>query len=178
MYHTFAAGTSGVGRPCGLTTCCGRRSRAALQRRARRQPRGPAAEHECPTAAGIVEVQRTVSLACIVAGSLASAGCGDCVSLGTPAVYIAARDAATGQPVSLAGAEVTAVSETSGSAPASPAATNDPTEVWVCCLSGRVQLRVAQRGYAAWDTTVAVRTRGRCDTPVPVHVVARLRPAG
>jgi hypothetical protein len=120
-------------------------------------------------------VRRILTVACIVVGSLASAGCGDCVALGTPAIYVAARDATTGQPLSLAGAEVTAGAERAVTAPADP---RYPTEVWICCLSGRVQLRAVQPGYAAWDTTVTVRTRGHCDIPVPLHVVARLRPAG
>lgn len=103
---------------------------------------------------------------------LSVAGCGDCVSIGTPAVYLSAREAVTGQSVPLAYA---AVSYTHQGAwrRAYPGASGTPT---ICCTSGWVQLRIEKQGYATWDTTVTVRTRGQCDTPVSVTIVATLRP--
>lgn len=105
--------------------------------------------------------------------ALSAAACGDCVAIGTPSVYLSARDAPAGPGLSLADATV---SHTHNGAwwPAYLGASGIPN---ICCTSGRVSLRIEKPGYATWDSTVTVRTRGQCDTPVPVTVVATLRRA-
>jgi hypothetical protein len=101
--------------------------------------------------------------------------CG-CDAVGYPAVEVTLEDRVTRQPVPLGGAVVS--SEGGRQAPRQetyPAAVSSATFT-VCCTPGEWAVHVAKPGYAPFDTSVGVRSSGRCERPVLVRLVARLQP--
>jgi hypothetical protein len=102
-------------------------------------------------------------------------GCG-CDAVGYPAVEVSLQDRVTGQPVPLGGAAVR--SEGGRQAPQQqtyPGAITASTFT-VCCTPGEWGVHVAKPGYAPFDTSVRVRSSGRCERPVLVRLLARLQP--
>ena len=116
-------------------------------------------------------------VACGVVAGAAIAGCGDCVSLGYPSAHLTVVEAGSGLPVGLGGAIL--VFETTGLSGRRDSVDtqylNSINEYTLCCVSGRVQVHLLQEGFAAWDSTLSIRTSGACDIPDPVRVTIRLQ---
>jgi hypothetical protein len=129
--------------------------------------------------------QRVASIRCLGSGcspgwwvlafavvASSAAGCGDCLSLGYIAIDLTVVDAATGAPVPLGGAVIEAASPERREAVAT-GYLGSRNLISICCLKGRVKLRVQAVGYAAWDSTVVVPVTGSCDIPVRQKVIVR-----
>lgn len=100
--------------------------------------------------------------------------CGDCVSIGYPAVKVAVVDATTGGPVDIGGSVLIVTSGVRRDS-VDTSWRVGRTTFEVCCVSGSVRIQLQQAPYVPWDTAVVVRTSGRCDIPELVTLVARLR---
>jgi hypothetical protein len=106
---------------------------------------------------------------------LAVSGCG-CDAVGYPAVRVTVRNAVTGSPVPLAGAEISQEGGTQPSQSSRRPANDSSSTFTICCTPGLWHIHIRQAGYAAFDTAVYVRSEGRCDRPVLKQIVARLQP--
>lgn len=117
---------------------------------------------------------RTI-LSVIAAGAVSGApACGDCISIGYPSVDLTVLDAATGAPVGLGGS-VLIVTSTLRRDSIDTGFMGVENRYSICCVSGPVRIQIQQASYAAWDSTVVVRTSGHCDIPKEIRVRARLR---
>ena len=103
-------------------------------------------------------------------------GCG-CDAVGYPAIDVTIRNLVTARPVSLGGAELTY-----GNGRQSPQSIRRPdadssSRFSICCSPGTWRVQIAKAGYLPFDTTVRVRSTGRCDRPVLLYLLAPLRPS-
>lgn len=112
-----------------------------------------------------------------IGACVAYQGCGDCNLLGYPSADLTVLEAGTGLPVGLGGAVL--VFETTGELgrrdSIDTSNLNSTNEYTLCCVSGRVQVHLIKDGFAAWDSTLTIRTSGHCDIPDRVRATIRLR---
>ena len=100
--------------------------------------------------------------------------CGDCLSIGYPAVDVTVVEASSGAPVDIGGA-ILIVTSSARRDSVDTSWQGGLSHFSVCCVSGTVRIQLHKPPYAAWDTTVVVRTSGHCAMPQEKFLVARLR---
>lgn len=103
-----------------------------------------------------------------------SPSCGDCVSLGYPALDLTVVDATSGAPLGIGGT-VLIVTSSQRRDSVDTSWQGNSNQFSVCCVDGSVRIQLKKASYAAWDTTVMVRTSGHCAIPELKTLVARLR---
>ena len=86
------------------------------------------------------------------------------------------QDAVTGRPVPLGGAEVSYENSRQSLRTDRRPDADSSSRFAICCTAGAWRVRISKAGYVPFEATVPVRTTGRCDRPVLVYLVARLRP--
>lgn len=96
---------------------------------------------------------------------------------GSAAVEVSFVDAVTARPVSLAGAMVNATQDGIRRSETHPRPASDNSSVFLgCCGGGAWRIQLEHAGYQPFDTTVRVRTEGRCDRPILQRARARISP--
>ncbi len=120
------------------------------------------------------------SLRYLIPGFLPFAfGCGDCVSLGYPAIELTVVELANAAPVPL-GSAVLSFATSTQSDPVPPEDTRflgSANTYRRCCVRGAVRIHLQQNGFVAWDSTVTVHTSGGCEIPDLERITVRLRRA-
>ena len=117
------------------------------------------------------------SFAILLYASAASllTGCG-CDAVGYPTVDVMVQDRVTGRSVALGGATLRYENERQSPFERVVPETDTSSRFSTCCTPGNWRIRIAKAGYAPFDSTVRVRSSGRCDRPVLVRLLARLQP--
>ncbi|HEY0928927.1 MAG TPA: hypothetical protein VGE27_03315 [Gemmatimonas sp.] len=111
----------------------------------------------------------------IGAGAAALTGCG-CDAVGYPGIEMTFINATTSRPVALGGAMIR-VTQNGIEKPMQPRPISDSSSTYFgCCGGGQWRVRLEHAGYQPFDTTVRVRTEGRCDRPILQRVRARIFP--
>ena len=119
--------------------------------------------------------RRAAPAALALAGALGLGGCG-CDAVGYPAVEVTLQDRATGRPVQFGGTEFAYERGGQGARVDLVSEAYPLPAFSICCSSGEWRVRITRAGYAPLDTTVRVRSTGRCEGPVLVRLLARLQP--
>jgi hypothetical protein len=102
-------------------------------------------------------------------------GCG-CDDVGYPAVEVTVINSVTGQTISLGGSIIAYENERQAAYSEQRPSIDTTTRFQICCTPGSWRIQINKAGFAPYDTTVRVRSQGRCDRPVLVRLTARLQP--
>jgi hypothetical protein len=106
--------------------------------------------------------------------ALLLAGCG-CDTVGYPAIDASVVDGSTGSPLPLADALISSQNELEPQPFVETRSSTDTTSRFTtCCFPGVWTIRINKPGYVPYDTTVTVRSRGRCDRPELLRLTVRL----
>ena len=104
------------------------------------------------------------------------AACG-CDAVGYPAVDVSVVEDLTGVPVTLAGATISSRVGNEATFSEQRPPTDTISRFNTCCSPGVWFIQIAKPGYVDYDTSVTVQSKGRCERPVLVRLIARLERA-